>query len=81
MLLVRKPRPRSSSARPAIPFVNQERLVLKFPISEFAQWEEEDGKTFVFDKRGREITCFFCRDLHLTLPCSCLYSKDLSIGR
>ena len=31
MLLVRKPRPRSSSARPAMPFVNQERLVLKFP--------------------------------------------------
>ena len=26
-----KPRPRSSSARPAMPFVNQERLVLKFP--------------------------------------------------
>ena len=30
MLLVRKPLPRSSSARPAMPFVNQERLVLKF---------------------------------------------------
>ena len=29
--LARKPRPRSSSARPAMPFVNQERLVLKFP--------------------------------------------------
>ena len=29
--LPRKPRPRSSSARPAMPFVNQERLVLKFP--------------------------------------------------
>ena len=30
--LSRKLRPRSSSARPAILFVNQERLVLKFPI-------------------------------------------------
>ena len=30
--LARKPCPRSSSARPAMPFVNQERLVLKFPI-------------------------------------------------
>ena len=59
-----------------MPFVNQERLVLKFPIS-----EEEDGKTFVFNKRGREIACVFCRDLLLTLLCSCLYSKDLSIGR
>ena len=29
--LARKPRPRSTSARPATPFVNQERLVLKFP--------------------------------------------------
>ena len=29
--LARKPRPRPSSARPAMPFVNQERLVLKFP--------------------------------------------------
>ena len=29
--LARKPRPRSSFARPAMPFVNQERLVLKFP--------------------------------------------------
>ena len=27
----RKPRPRSSSARPAMPFVNRGRLVLKFP--------------------------------------------------
>ena len=27
-----KPRPRWSSARPAMPFVNQERLVFKFPI-------------------------------------------------
>ena len=31
LYLARKPRPRSSSARPAMPFVNQERLVLKFP--------------------------------------------------
>ena len=30
--LARKVRSRSSSARPAMPFVNQERLVLKFPI-------------------------------------------------
>ena len=30
--LVRKVRSRSSSARLAMPFVNQERLVLKFPI-------------------------------------------------
>ena len=30
--LARKPRPQSSSARPAMPFVNQERLVLKFPF-------------------------------------------------
>ena len=29
--LARKPRSRSSSARPVMPFVNQERLVLKFP--------------------------------------------------
>ena len=29
-----KPRPVSTSARPAMPFVNQERLVLKFPIFE-----------------------------------------------
>ena len=34
----------------------------------------------MFDKRGRGITCVFCRDLHLTLLCSCLCSKDLSIG-
>ena len=31
LYFARKPRPRSSSARPAMPFVNQERLVLKFP--------------------------------------------------
>ena len=33
---VRKPRPQSSFARPAMPFVNQESLVLKFPI--VASW-------------------------------------------
>ena len=37
LYLARKPRPRSSSARPAIPFVNQERLVLKFPIRELKE--------------------------------------------
>ena len=31
--LARKPRPRSSSAPPAMQFVNQERLVVKFPTS------------------------------------------------
>ena len=31
--LARKPRPRSSSAPPAMPSVNQERLVVKFPTS------------------------------------------------
>ena len=33
-------------------------------LSEFTQ---QDGKTFVCDKRDRAITCVFCRDLHLTL--------------
>ena len=29
--------------------------------------KEEGGKTFVYDKRNRAITCAFSRDLHLTL--------------
>ena len=29
--------------------------------------KEEDGKTFVYDKRNRAITRAFSRDLHLTL--------------
>ena len=29
--------------------------------------KEEGGKTFVYDKRNRAITCAFSRNLHLTL--------------
>ena len=29
--------------------------------------KEEGGKTFVYDKRNRAITCAFSRDLHSTL--------------
>ena len=29
--------------------------------------KEEGGKTFVYDKRNRAITCAYSRDLHLTL--------------
>ena len=29
--------------------------------------KEEGGKTFVYDKRNRDITCAYSRDLHLTL--------------
>ena len=43
--------------------------------------EEEDGKTFVSDKRDWAITCVFCRDLLLTLMFSCLLQKDLLKGR
>ena len=43
--------------------------------------EDEDGETFVSDKRDRAITCVFCRDLLLTLVFSCLLQKDLLKGR
>ena len=39
--------------------------------------KEEDGKTFVCDKRDRAITCMFCRDRHVTLMISGLLQKDL----
>ena len=29
--------------------------------------KEEGGRTFVYDKRNRAITCAYSRDLHLTL--------------
>ena len=38
-------------------------------------WSQEDGKTFVLDKRDRAIAFVFCRDLHLTSPCSGLFQK------
>ena len=38
-------------------------------------WRQEDGKTFVLDKRDRAIASMFCRDLHLTSPCSGLFQK------
>ena len=45
--LAPKPGPRSSSARPAMPFVNQERLVLKLPTLSGRQrldlYQEERG--------------------------------------
>jgi len=44
LYLSRKPRPRSSSARPAMLFVNQERLVLKFPIVLVGQ--TQDGMVY-----------------------------------
>ena len=43
--------------------------------------KEEDGKTFVYDKRDRAITYAFCRDRHLTLLFSGRLQKDLIIGR
>ena len=39
-------------------------------------WGQEDGKTFVLDKRDRAIAFVFCRDLHLTSLCSGLF-QDL----
>ena len=39
--------------------------------------KEEDGKTFVYDKRDRAITYAFCRDRHLTLMFSGRLQKDL----
>ena len=49
--LARKARPRSSSARPAMPFVNQERLVLKFPNRELKHqrfWATYVNRKWVF---------------------------------
>ena len=43
--------------------------------------KEEDGKTFVCDKRDRAITGIFCRDRHLTFMISGLLQKDLFKGR
>ena len=42
-----------------------------------ARHEKEDGKTLVYDKRDRPITCEFCRDLHLPLIFSRLLQKGL----
>ena len=45
--------------------------------------KEENGKTFVCDKRDRAITCVTCRDPHLTLTFSglckniCLKESDV----
>ena len=46
LLLARKPRPRSSSARPTMPFVNQERLVLKFPNGCFEYHQPNDRRNY-----------------------------------
>ena len=45
-------------------------------ISELKQ--QEDRKTFVCDKRERDTTCEFCRDLYLTIMYSGLLQKVLS---
>ena len=38
-----------------------------YSIYTTGQQKEEDGKTFVCDKRDRAITCMSCRYVHLTL--------------
>ena len=38
-----------------------------------------DGKTLVYDKCDRAITCEFCHNLHLKILRSCLLQKDLSL--
>ena len=48
---------------------------------EFTQQEEDNGKTFVCDKRDRAITCVFCRDLHLILWFSGFLQKYLLKGK
>ena len=37
--------------------------------------KEEDGKTLLYDKRDRAITCVFCRDLQLNQCFLVLYKK------
>ena len=56
----------------------REKLIIVYAIG---RQEEDNGKTFVCDKRDRAITCVFCRDLHLTLWFSGLLQKDLFKGK
>ena len=44
-------------------------------------WSQEDGKTFVLDKRDRAIAFVFCRDLHFTTLRSGFFFRDLFEGR
>ena len=43
--------------------------------------KEEDGKTFMCQKRDKAITRVFCRDLHLTLMFTGLLQTGLFKGR
>ena len=52
------------SRRDCHPFIKECAVISEFPRQDGK--EEEDGKTLVWDKLDRAITCVFCRDLHLT---------------
>ena len=66
--LARKPRPRFSSVRPAMPFLNQERLVLKFLTFYFR------GETY---KIKSHITCNTVNVIYMV---QCLLFKMQYIG-